>query len=91
MLGDLKINLAEVKAKRTNLNPQEMGDSAARAKQWKQWQTNPVFDEVEMGKWSQQESRNSPRCRIPTAAGAGFLATASPPIRTRQLWWFTDC
>ena len=47
---DLKINLAEVKAKRTNLNPQELGDSAERAAQWKQWQTNPVFDEVEMEK-----------------------------------------
>ncbi len=50
LLRDLKINLAEVKAKRTNLNPQELGDSAERAAQWKQWQTNPVFDEVEMEK-----------------------------------------
>ncbi len=50
MLKDLKINLAEVKAKRTNLNPQELGESAERAVQWKQWQTNPVFDEVEMEK-----------------------------------------
>ena len=50
MLRDLKINLAEVKAKRTNLNPQELGNAADRAAQWKQWQTNPVFDEVEMEK-----------------------------------------
>ena len=50
MLKDLKINLAEVKAKRTNLNPQELGNAADRAAQWKQWQTNPVFDEVEMEK-----------------------------------------
>ena len=50
MLRDLKINLAEVKAKRTNLNPQELGNSTDRAAQWKQWQTNPVFDEVEMEK-----------------------------------------
>ncbi len=50
MLKDLKINLSEVKAKRTNLNPQELGGSAERAAQWKQWQTNPVFDEVEMEK-----------------------------------------
>ncbi len=50
MLRDLKINLAEVKAKRTNLNPQELGNSAVRAAQWKQWQTNPVFDELEMEK-----------------------------------------
>ncbi len=50
MLRNLKINLAEVKAKRTNLNPQELGNSAERATQWKQWQTNPVFDEVELEK-----------------------------------------
>lgn len=50
MLKDLKIDLAEVKAKRTNLNPQELGDSATRASQWKQWQNNPVFDEVEISK-----------------------------------------
>lgn len=50
MLKDLKINLSEIKAKRTNLNPQELGNSAERAAQWKQWQTNPVFDEAEMEK-----------------------------------------
>ncbi len=50
MLRDLKINLGEVKAKRNNLNPQELGDPATRAAQWKQWQRNPVFDEVELEK-----------------------------------------
>jgi uncharacterized protein YfaS (alpha-2-macroglobulin family) len=50
MLKDLGINLAEVKAKRTNLNPQELGNAADRAAQWKQWKENPVFDEVELEK-----------------------------------------
>jgi len=50
MLRDLKINLGEVKSKRANLNPQELGNSAERAAQWKQWKENPVFDEVEIGK-----------------------------------------
>jgi len=50
MLKELNINLAEVKAKRTNLNPQELGNAADRAAQWKQWQHNPVFDELEMQK-----------------------------------------
>lgn len=48
MLRDLKINLAEVKAKRTNLNPQELGNAGDRAAQWKQWKENPVFDEAEL-------------------------------------------
>ena len=50
MLTDMHINLAEVKAKRANLNPQELGNAADRAAQWKQWQENPVFDEAEMDK-----------------------------------------
>ena len=50
LLGDLKINLAEVKAKRNNLNPQELGNAADRAAQWKQWKENPVFDEHEIEK-----------------------------------------
>ncbi len=48
MLRELGINLAEVKAKRNNLNPQEPGDAADRAAQWKQWKRNPVFDEAEI-------------------------------------------
>ena len=50
MLNDMHINLAEVKAKRANLNPQELGNAADRAAQWKRWQDNPVFDEAEMDK-----------------------------------------
>jgi uncharacterized protein YfaS (alpha-2-macroglobulin family) len=50
LLKDMNVNLAEVKAKRTNLNPQELGDAADRATRWKQWQTNPVFDEAELAK-----------------------------------------
>jgi hypothetical protein len=50
MLKELKIDLAEVKAKRTNLNPQELGNAADRAAQWKQWQNNPVFDALEIEK-----------------------------------------
>ena len=48
LLKEMGINLAEVKAKRTNLNPQELGNAADRAAQWRQWQSNPVFDELEL-------------------------------------------
>ena len=50
MLKNLDIKLAEIKAKRANLNPQELGHPADRAAQWKQWQGNPVFDELELEK-----------------------------------------
>ena len=33
-----------------NLNPQEIGDAQERAKQWKQWKENPVWDKDEVDK-----------------------------------------
>ncbi|MCP5545027.1 MAG: alpha-2-macroglobulin [Akkermansiaceae bacterium] len=50
MLEEMGVSLDEVKAKRTNLNPQELGNAADRAEQWKRWQDNPVFDEAEVEK-----------------------------------------
>ena len=49
-LKGMKIDLADVRKKRTNLNPQELGDPQARAAEWKRWQRNPVFDEAELAK-----------------------------------------
>lgn len=48
MLRDLGIDLEDVKRKRTNLNPQEIGDSRMRAEQWNRWKNNPVFDGREL-------------------------------------------
>jgi len=50
VVKDLGVNLGEIRAKRNNLNPQELGDARDRAAQWKRWQRNPVFDEDEMAK-----------------------------------------
>ena len=48
VLLDMKLNLAEIRKKRTNLNAQEIGDDTERAKQWKRYDRNPVFDEDEV-------------------------------------------
>lgn len=48
ILIDMGIDLADVQKKRTNLNAQEIGDDAERAKQWKRYQRNPVFDQEEV-------------------------------------------
>ena len=48
ILLDMKIDLAAVKEKRTNLNAQEIGEDKERAKQWKRFDRNPVFDEEEL-------------------------------------------
>lgn len=52
LLKDLGHDLAEIKNKRINLNPQQLGDPKERAAQWKpgnpDW--NPVWDEAEVAK-----------------------------------------
>ncbi|MGB1874936.1 MAG: alpha-2-macroglobulin, partial [Akkermansiaceae bacterium] len=40
----------EVRNKRANLNPQEIGDDKTRMAQWKRWQRNPVFSTAEVNK-----------------------------------------
>jgi uncharacterized protein YfaS (alpha-2-macroglobulin family) len=48
LLQKMQLNLAEIAQKRTNLNAQEIGDDVERAKQWKRYDRNPVFDEGEV-------------------------------------------
>lgn len=42
------VDLKAVRDKRANLNAQQLGDPAARAKQWKKYKRNPVFSNTEM-------------------------------------------
>ncbi|MGD2270830.1 MAG: MG2 domain-containing protein, partial [Desulfobacterales bacterium] len=39
------LDLGQIKEKQANLNPQEIGDDRHRARQWKRFKQNPVFDE----------------------------------------------
>jgi uncharacterized protein YfaS (alpha-2-macroglobulin family) len=48
ILLDMKLDLKDIEKKRTNLNAQEIGNDADRAKQWKRLNRNPVFDEDEV-------------------------------------------
>ena len=50
ILKDMGVDLAAIREKRTNLNAQEIGNDRERAKRWKQWKHEPVFDEVEVAK-----------------------------------------
>ena len=49
-LRKLGLDLKKIQEKRTNLNAQELGDAAERAKQWKRFDDNPVFDDAELTK-----------------------------------------
>ena len=48
VLINMGLNLKEIQKKRTNLNAQEIGNDQERAKQWKHYERNPVFDEDEV-------------------------------------------
>ncbi len=50
ILKDMGLDLKAIQKKRTNLNAQEIGDDKERAKQWKRWKLNPVFDEAEVAR-----------------------------------------
>jgi uncharacterized protein YfaS (alpha-2-macroglobulin family) len=50
ILKRMNLDLKAIQEKRTNLNAQEIGDDSERAKQWKRWDRNPVFDEDEVQK-----------------------------------------
>jgi len=50
VLIGMGLDLKAIRDKRTNLNAQEIGDDQARAKQWKRFDHNPVFDQDEMTK-----------------------------------------
>ncbi len=47
-LQRLGVDLAAIRDKRANLNAQELGDPAERARQWQRFARNPVFDESEV-------------------------------------------
>jgi uncharacterized protein YfaS (alpha-2-macroglobulin family) len=47
-LQRMKLDLKAIQQKRTNLNAAEIGDDKERAKGWKRYERNPVFDEDEV-------------------------------------------
>ncbi|MEX2176034.1 MAG: MG2 domain-containing protein [Pirellulaceae bacterium] len=47
-LQRMNLDLAAIGEKRTNLNAQEIGDDRERAKGWKRFDRNPVFDPAEL-------------------------------------------
>jgi uncharacterized protein YfaS (alpha-2-macroglobulin family) len=49
-LQRMKLDLKDIQQKRTNLNAAEIGDDKERAKGWKRFDRNPVFDEAEVTK-----------------------------------------
>ena len=92
MLQRMKLDLAAIGEKRTNLNAQEIGDDRERAKQWKRFDRNPVFDEDEARPHGEGRRQGAHRaCSSATAAGAGSAAAASEAGRTPRPSSSTAC
>jgi uncharacterized protein YfaS (alpha-2-macroglobulin family) len=53
ILQGMKLDLKDIEKKRTNLNAQEIGDDKERARGWKRYPRNPVFDEDEVRRMAQ--------------------------------------
>ncbi|MGY8731581.1 MAG: alpha-2-macroglobulin family protein [Pirellulales bacterium] len=49
-LISMQLDLEQIREKRSNLNAQEIGDDKERAKQWKRYNANPVFSQVEVNR-----------------------------------------
>jgi len=54
ILQRMNLNLPDIRDKRTNLNAQEIGNGTERAKRWKTFEPNPVFDEDEVERMVKQ-------------------------------------
>ncbi|MGQ9575058.1 MAG: alpha-2-macroglobulin family protein [Thermoguttaceae bacterium] len=54
ILLDMRLDLEDIQKKRINLNPQEIGEDTERARQWKRWDRNPVFDQQEVRRMVQE-------------------------------------
>ncbi|MGO8898039.1 MAG: alpha-2-macroglobulin family protein, partial [Isosphaeraceae bacterium] len=50
VLINLGVDLKAIRDKRTNLNAQELGDARERARRWKGYVHNPVFDQAEVAR-----------------------------------------
>jgi alpha-2-macroglobulin len=48
VLQSMNLDLAAIREKRTNLNPQEIGDDVKRAEQWQRYDREAVFDPIEL-------------------------------------------
>jgi uncharacterized protein YfaS (alpha-2-macroglobulin family) len=73
ILKNMKLDLKDIRDKRTNLNAQEVGDARERAKGWKRFPRNPVFDEAE----------------VRTMAAAGVQALAGMQVSDGGWGWFS--
>jgi uncharacterized protein YfaS (alpha-2-macroglobulin family) len=72
ILKRMDLDLKAIQKKRTNLNAQEIGEDAERAKQWKRYGRNPVFDEAEVGKMVEEGVQRLTQMQLPDGGWGWF-------------------
>jgi uncharacterized protein YfaS (alpha-2-macroglobulin family) len=75
ILLSMKLNLKDIRDKRSNLNAQEIGDDKARAAQWKHWDRNPVFDEAEVATMVKEGVTRLTAMQLPDGGWGWFSGT----------------
>ena len=92
ILLDMKLNLKEIRKKRTNLNAQEIGDDTERAKQWKRYDAQPGLrrgrgpqDGQGRRRAADRDAAFRRRLGLVLRLGRAFLG------RTPRPWWSTAC
>jgi uncharacterized protein YfaS (alpha-2-macroglobulin family)/tetratricopeptide (TPR) repeat protein len=73
LIKEMGIDLEDVRNKRANLNPQEIGDDKVRMAQWKRWQRNPVFSEKEVNKMTAEGIKKLAEMQL-TDGGWGWFS-----------------
>jgi hypothetical protein len=87
----MKLDLKAIKEKRTNLNAQEIGDDKERAKGWKRFDRQPVFDEDELSRMVKEGVKALTEQQISDGGWGRFSGAESKAGRTRRLSWCMAC
>jgi uncharacterized protein YfaS (alpha-2-macroglobulin family) len=73
VLINLGLDLTAIRARHTNLNAQELGDARERAKKWKGYEHNPVFDQDEVARMARSGLRRLADMQL-TDGGWGWFS-----------------
>ncbi len=92
VLINLGLDLKAIRAKHTNLNAQQIGDARERAKEWKGYEHNPVFDQAEVAKMARAGIAAPGRhAALRRRLGLVLRLSANTRPPTRRPWSSTAC
>ncbi len=91
VLLDMHLDLKQIEKKQTNLNAQEIGDAQQRAKQWKRYKRNPVFDQEEVRRMVKDGVERLTEMQCSDGGWGWFSGWGEHSSPTPPPWSFTAC